>query len=112
MNQYQLTMMRGDSRTFTITLTDSAGDPYDLTGASLWFTVGNLVEKTVGDGITVETPANGVATIDFVPADTESVSDVRRAYRYDVQVKLSDGTVKTPIRGLFVITPDVTTETS
>ena len=112
MNQNQLTMMRGDSKTYTVTISDSAGDPYDLTGASVWFTVDDLFEKTLADGIAVTAPLTGVAVVTIDPEDTEDARDYRSSYRYDVQVKLADGTVKTPIRGLFVLTPDVTTATS
>jgi len=108
MNQNQLTMTRGDTRTFTVTMTDDAGDPYDLTDASVDFTVGDLFDKSVGDGITVADPETGVAVITVDPDDTNGASDYRRAHRYDVQVTLADGTVKTPLRGLFVVTPDVT----
>ena len=110
MNQNQLVMTRGDTRTFTVTMTDSAGDPYDLTDADVAFTVGDLFDKSVGDGIAVDDPESGVAVITVGPTDTESASDTRRAYHYDVQVTLSDGSVKTPLRGLFVVTPDVTTD--
>lgn len=109
MNQNQIVHVRGDSGTFEVTLTDSAGDPLDLTGASVDFTVGDLIEKSLGDGVAVATPVSGVAVITLDPEDTEDASDYRRAYRYDVQVTLADGTVRTPIRGLFVLVPDVTT---
>jgi hypothetical protein len=109
MNQHQLTMTRGDSRTYSVTISDLEGDPYDLTGASVWFTVDGLIEKQVGSGIEIETPASGVAVVTIDASDTEDVPDRRTVYRYDVQIQLADGTVKTPIRGLFVITPDVTT---
>jgi hypothetical protein len=79
MNQNQLVHIRGDSGSFEVTLTDTNGDPLDLTGASVQFTVDGLLDKSLGDGITV-------------------------------QVTLSDGTVRTPIRGLFVLVPDVTTD--
>lgn len=107
MNQNQITMTRGDTRTFTVTMSDNAGDPYDLTDAEVAFTVDDLFDKSVGDGIAVADPESGVAVITVTSADTEDASDYRRAYRYDVQVTLSDGSVKTPIRGLFVLTPDV-----
>ena len=108
MNQHQITMTRGDTRIFTVTMTDDAGDPYDLTSADVAFTVGGLFEKGVGDGITIADPETGVAVVTVDPADTNGAPDVRRAYRYDVQVTLSSGAVKTPLRGLFVVVPDVT----
>ena len=102
-----ITMTRGDTRTLTLTLTDAVGDPYDLTGAAVTLTVGDLFAKTVGDGIVVTTPATGVATITVAPADTETAGN-RRSYPYDVEVIFADGTVITPVLGRFVIRPDVT----
>jgi hypothetical protein len=108
MNQHQLTMTRGDSRTYSVTISDLEGEAYDLTGASVWFTVHDLIEKQVGSGIEIEAPETGVAVVTINPEDTEDVPDRRTVYRYDVQIQLADGDVKTPVRGLFVITPDVT----
>jgi hypothetical protein len=108
-----LTVIRGDTVTFELTITDSAGDPYDLTGAEVWFSVERLgISKTVGSGITVATPASGVATISLVTADTEDAPNLRVSYRYDVQLRLSDGSIKTPVRGQLIVIPDVTTDVS
>jgi hypothetical protein len=104
-----ITMVRGDTREFSVTVTDSEGDPFDLTDATITLSVDELnIEKTVGAGITVADPLTGVASIVIDPDDTESAPDIRRAYRYDVQLVLEDGRVKTPIRGLFIVLPDVT----
>lgn len=104
-----IVVTRGDSREFNVTFTDSAGDPYDLTDAGITFTVGNLITKTLGDGIAVSDPQTGVATITLEPEDTEGASDSRTSYPYDVEIVLADGRVKTPIRGRFIVVPDVTT---
>jgi hypothetical protein len=105
-----ITVIRGDSVTLVVTVTDAAGLAYDLTGAAVAFTVGTIgIEKTVGAGITVSTPATGVASIAVGPTDTEDAPDQRTAYPYDVQITLADGSAKTPIRGLFIVLPDVTT---
>lgn len=104
-----LSLIRGDSSELSLTLTDNAGDPYDLTDATVIMTVDDLFEKSIGSGITVDDPTSGVAAITVDPADTEDAPDARCAYRYDVQVTLSDGSIKTPVRGLFVVIPDVTT---
>ena len=108
MSYRQITMIRGDTRVFTVTMTNDAGAPLDLTDAEIAFTVDDLFDKSLGDGIAVADPETGIATITIDPADTSS-SDARRAYSYDVQVTLEDGSVKTPLRGQFVVTPDVTT---
>lgn len=104
----KITMTRGDTRTLTLTLTDADADPYDLTGAAVRFTVGDLFDKALGDGIAVAAPATGVAVITIDPDDTET-ADARRSYPYDIEVTFADGTVVTPILGRFVIRPDVTT---
>ena len=103
-----ITMTRGDTRTLTLTLTDAEAAPYDLTGASLRFTVGDLFDKSIGDGIVVADPDSGVAVITINPADTEDTSDRRHSHPYDLQVTFVDGTVITPILGRFVLRPDVT----
>jgi hypothetical protein len=110
MNQNQITMMRGDTRSLTVTVLDDDGDPYDLTGVGVQFTVDALFDKSVGDGVAVATPASGVAVVTVNPVDTADAPDRRRAYRYDVQLTLADGSVRTPIHGLFVVRPDVATE--
>lgn len=104
-----ITAIRGDTVALSVTVTDSAGLAYDLTGAAVVMTVGDLFSKSVGDGITVAAPATGVASIAVDPADTQDAPDQRVAYPYDVQITLADGSVKTPIRGQFIVLPDVTT---
>lgn len=101
-----LTVIRGDSQELTLTLT---GLPeYGLLGADLTFTVSTLLEKTLGDGIEVEDVDAGTVTITIDAGDTDDAPGRRAAYPYDVQVTFPDGIVKTPVRGLFIVIPDVT----
>jgi hypothetical protein len=104
----QITITRGDDRELELTLTDGGGAPIDLTGASLWFTVENLFQKTLADGIAVSAPLTGVAIISIEAGDTSGSPDRRVAYPYDVQVRTSLGKTKTPIRGVLVVKPDIT----
>jgi hypothetical protein len=104
-----LTVVRGDTRELTVTISDAAGLAYDLTGADIWFTAGGLVAKRLGNGITAADPTTGVAVITINPADTSSAPPYRSTYPFDVQIKLVDGSIRTPIRGLFIVLPDVTT---
>jgi hypothetical protein len=103
-----LSVIRGDSETFTLILTDEDEEPLDLTDADLRFTVEGLLTKNLGDGIVVDDPLTGAGVITIDAGDTASAPGRRTAYRYDLQVTLSDDTVKTPVRGLFVVLPDVT----
>lgn len=101
-----LTVTRGDSQVLELALT---GLPEDgLTDAEVTFTVGHLLTKSVGDGIAVDDPLTGEAVITIDAGDTSAAPAHRTTYPYDVQVTLPDGTVKTPIRGLFIVLPDVT----
>lgn len=100
-----ITMTRGDTRTFELPLLDDNGAAYDFTGAAIAFKTA-LFTATVGDGIAVD-DSSGDVTLTVSPTDTEDAPDVRMAYPYDVQVTLADGTVNTPQRGLFIVLPDV-----
>ena len=111
---------RGDLETYTLTLKDAAGAALDLTGASLWFTVKRgisdadasaVFQKTLGTGIVVAAPLTGVAVITVLAANTAALGDAAVTLLYDVQVKLADGSTKTPLSGEFRVTPDVTRAT-
>jgi hypothetical protein len=54
-------------------------------------------------GITIHNPLNGGFKINKTIIDIESGS-----YKYDIQIKLSNGEVKTWISGIFNVTNDVT----
>lgn len=110
MNQNQIVMTRGDSRDLDFSdIVDPSGVAYDLTDVTaLTLTVGSgpLFTKVLADFTLDESAGDIAVTID--PADTEDAPDARMAYRYDLQVTLTDGTVNTARRGLFIVTPDVT----
>jgi hypothetical protein len=100
-------MVRGDTRTFTIALTDADGVAIDLTDAAVAFSVSGAFTKTTGDGVVVSDPTSGIALVTVEPADTDWMRG-RSARRFDVQVTMSDGSIRTPISGRFVVLPDVT----
>lgn len=112
--QTNIKLRRGDSRTITIAVVDSAGDPYDLTGLTVWFTAKTKysladasaeIKKTIADGISV---ASNVATISIDPDDTNSLPDRDNFLQYDFQIKDGSGGIYTVAAGKMVIEPDVT----
>lgn len=114
-----LSMTRGDTGVFQVTLTDSAGDPLVLTDRELTFTVKRrlldsdddaLIQKTVGAGIVVADAETGVATITIDPADTSEIANGPSLY-WDIQVQADDD-VRTPLSGRLVLMPDVTRTTT
>lgn len=116
-----LTLTIGDTFQYTATITDDAGDAYDLLDCTLWFTVkrrkgdtdANATAKLywvsggASAGITVDDPATGEATVELTPAQTDDF--VQAAYHYDLQVEDQDGDFFTIDQGVIVAQPGVTT---
>lgn len=87
-----ISMIRGDSGAFTISITDTDGSPVELTGGDvLTFTLRRaarnpaiVLQKIIADG-----------ELDIKPADTEGLTF--GAYVYDIELKRADGYVDTVI---------------
>lgn len=98
---------RGDTKTWTLPLTDSTGDPFDLTGCTVWFSVkqrfnlpdtdavvsSSWVDGGASDGITVADPASG--WIAFGLTAEQSSELIASLYVADVQVLDPDDNVQT-----------------
>lgn len=112
------TIYRGDTVSLNITITAS-GEAYNLTGKSMWFTAKTsyavadpgTFQKTIGNGITIVSAANGRATIVISPSDTNSLGNSKTALVYDVQVKDASGNIYTVASGNLIVVPDVTRAT-
>lgn len=84
-----LEVKSGDTLKLPITTVDSVGDPKDLTGATVTFTIARTVRstpvitKTLGDGITVAAPLTGV--IDVV-IDASDSDDLHGTYYFECEV--------------------------
>jgi hypothetical protein len=104
-----VTMFSGDSRVLTITVTDSAGTAKNITGAtinfSLFKSVGGaaILSKTVGNGITITDPTNGVFTVTFETHETE---DRDGHFKYEIEVTDSSGNKCTIVQDKFHIKKD------
>lgn len=108
-SQYEqhFSMVSGDDKTLSITVTDSAGDAVDLTGASASWALGKqgqaaLVIKTG----TISAPATGVVTIALEPADTAALAG---NYYHEMQVTDASGNVSTVAAGAVYIRADMVT---
>ena len=107
MNQHQLTVTRGDSRTFDFSdLADATGLAYDFNVVTgMIFRVDGLFEKTISD-FDIDESA-GEVFVDISPSDTEDAPDYRKAYRYEVELTITSVGVVTARTGLFVVKPDL-----
>lgn len=107
MSRVNLTVIRGNDETLAITLTGLPDD--GIIDAVMTVGRPELFQKRLGDGLTIDDLETGACTVTLVPADTDGAPSMRSVYPFDVQVELADGSVKTPIRGRFIVLPDVTT---
>lgn len=104
-----ITIWRGDNPALSFTFTDAdTGDPLDLSGTSLLFTVNPSPDGSLTD-IFQRSPENtldntGVATFQPTTAETDIEP---QSYYYDVQWT-SGSTVRTLARGRFIVQSDVT----
>jgi len=94
-------MTAGDSETCAATATDSAGTAIDLSGATITYQLTDgasvLVEKSLGDGITVTVAASGTFSVALDPADTTGLE--AGTYWHSASITSSGGAVTTVLRG-------------
>jgi hypothetical protein len=110
-----LIMKRGKTLPFSATCT-SNGVPFDLTGASLKFLAKRnvadadgsavITKTTAGGGIVVPTPTNGVAQVQILAADTQSLANEETVLVWELQVTSSSNPF-TVAAGLLTIEPAV-----
>lgn len=117
----RLSMVRGDTFSFNVTITDSTNLAVSLVGKTLIFTLkkalsdsdANAVaqKRSPSSGITITNASQGKATVTISPADTRTLTDVWQALVWDLQ--MVDGTnVYTVASGTMTVSPDVTVSTS
>ena len=111
-----LTMTRGDTPTWTITI-KRQGSVVDLTGATIKFTARKTVDSpdvffqksTTGGGITISSPAaNGICVLALDAADTNSLPISKdTTLLVDLEVTESDGYKSTTL-GTLLVQVDIT----
>ena len=111
-NIFDFSLTRGDSLSHQVTVEVTDESAKDVTGASVSYTIKRdsrdgvqVVQKTLGSGITLTSPITGVMTITLSPTDT--MLDPGRRYFYDCQVTIS-GFVQTVQAGQITVEGEVT----
>jgi len=112
--QPDLTWTRGDSGRLDVTVKESDGTAYDLTGATLFLTVKNAL--TDADSAAVvrkevtshDNAAGGLSHFDLLTTDNATAA----TRFYDVQLKTSDAKIYTLFGGLWKVLADVTARTA
>ena len=110
-----LTWTRGDSGRLDVVVKQSDGEPYDLTGATLFLTVktaltdadsaAGVIRKEVTSHDDAEA---GESHFDLLTTDNATAG----TRFYDVQLKTSDSKIFTLFGGLWKVLADVTTRTA
>lgn len=108
-----LEFYQGMTVPFTVTATDTAGDPIDLTGATVEMQIRRadgtlaLTLATGGQGIVLTTPASGIMTVSPEVVGTGSLPVDVTMYT-DMKVTLSSGVVYPFFRGTVVVYDNIT----
>ncbi len=113
----KLSIIRGDTYTLTVTLLNTAGTAFDLTGYKAFFTAVSDYDTTgaivldptaviTSTQSSVASPTLGVITFTLSTTQTNIASGT---YYYDVQIQSAGGVVTTVLGpDVLKITPDVT----
>ena len=114
-----ITITQGDDEVQSWVIYDDSGDPLDITGGKLWFTVktnyiqtdpGELQLTSPSSGLVLTSAADGEVTMTIT--NTQSAALTAQTYVYDIQFKDVNGKITTLETGTLEVKPQVTTSTS
>lgn len=112
--QADLCWTRGDSGRIDVVVKDTDGDPFNLTGCTLFLTVKTALSvadnvATISKTVTThDDAAAGESHFDIATGDNATAG----TYYYDVQLKDATGKIYTLFGGLWKVLADVTIRTS
>lgn len=114
MARYKMTKYRGD--TYSISLNFTQNDlAVDITGWIIFYTVKNKITGTDGDAViskTVDTHTNPTGGISLIEVDSADTEELAGDYHYDIQVRKTDGTIRTLVKDIIEFKEDVTLRVS
>lgn len=110
---------RGDTHRFRFTVSVGGVAQDITTWTNFWFTARTrhtdttaVITRTLGSGITLVTPASGIAQVEILPANTSSMDNRKQVLYADIQGKDATGGVWTLARGTLTVLPEITTASS
>jgi hypothetical protein len=119
----ELTMRRGDTKQWIVSVTDTAGAPSPIGGGTMFFTARRrhgeppVIEKVTGDGVDSDGLGAHQVRLTVSPEDTAGLPSVDTRLLCDLQ--LVEGAVVTTLLPngtaddfTLVVRPDVTTRTA
>lgn len=111
-------LYRGDTREYALTFTDSNGDPINIDGWTIYFTLKKNERDTDDEAAlkkdtTEHEPEVGKTKFTLTPSNTNDLKPAK--YFYDIQVKKKDGdkdVIVTVVKGNLEILTDITRRTT
>lgn len=108
---YDLTgIRRGNSFERVFRFKDSDGDPINLTGSVIVFSVTSgsaVIRKSTADGgLLMPTPSNGQITLKLTPSETRQFAVGKLRNRYEIERRI-DGSETTLVSGCIVVSQGV-----
>ena len=106
-SRQDIEIYKGDYLTVDITVVDANNNPVDLTGASAVFTARtreNSTEYIIQKSLTITDPTAGKMRLELTSTETDQIP---MRYPADIELTLSDGTVKTVWKAAINIKWDV-----
>ncbi|MEO5364475.1 MAG: hypothetical protein H7838_12745 [Magnetococcus sp. DMHC-8] len=109
-------LYRGDTREFAFEFTDSAGQPLNITGHELWFTMKRNINDADLDAVfqkRVVFPASqqsqqGAGVLTLTSAETDGIAPGIFAFDFQRVIPDNPPVVKTLMSGKISILPDIT----
>jgi hypothetical protein len=104
-----LNLYAGDDVAFTLTVVDTAGNPYDLTGTMVAEIRKAHAQEVVGT-LTVDspTPTSGIAYLSLSAAETAALGEGGGRHAWDLQLTDELGLIASICRGQVSTTLDIT----
>ena len=105
---------RGDDIVLKLTFTKDTGEPHDISGWTVFFTLKSNIDDSDDDAKIIKSfviidGASGVIQFDLTHEETD---ELLGAYYYDIQYKDTAGKIGTIQAGEFYFKEDVTRRTS
>lgn len=113
-NTASFSAFRGDTFSKTLTFKDSDGVAIDITGWTLWVTLKKSEDDKDEDAVVQEEvtvhsdPTHGITSFTISATETAGLLGM---YYFDVQVKRSDDTILTLLKGKINFEKDITVTT-
>jgi hypothetical protein len=104
-----LNLYAGDDVAMTLTITDDAGNPYDVTGTLLaQVRKGHALDVVATLVAVAVTPTLGVISLSIDGATTEALGNGGGRHSWDLQLTTGTGIVTTLVKGTVSTTLDIT----